>query len=597
MGSPIQIVVPYWEMRPAAMERKLDRLVNAGVESVATFVPWLHFEKDIAHTLRHFLMAAAERQLPVTLFVVPEAGLPTDHGSIPRDLQEKIQPLRDWTHIDVPGIPDPFSGEVVKRILAHVRRVHGVLSDVAREYPRLGRALRVVVSGGYWSTMQPDRARTGLMLLQAEQRFRDKVREIFAQPLTGLRDPLDQISAELWIPELDADYARAAMMSRLVGGRADFSKLVRSLARASFRAHSCGKSRGLWIYFSRAGSFRTLSDAEKQSLILNSATAAGASGGAVMVDEQDWLQLSSAFRSKAEWMARVGVQPAHRVGWLVSHRSLAASEMSHAIRRKFEQDAALLVDDREFVQSFSSRLLMVDASAQVTAEQVQRWSLWVQSGRMLVLSSGALMDPDARAWVEQCFSKAPKRMDLTQGGHFRVAHLGEGKWVYVEGTLNPAVLDVMLPALGEMAQVQPQVVCEGEGIRWAMFRVGQEAGHALLVSNTQRKPVKTQIRFAREVEVTDLMTRDAAKLTQTLELDVPPFGMLPLWVSGLDHVDIERWVAAQESSQLRVSVDAMAGITLEGFDAMAGLGASPWDADPWETVGAEGELRRAHGQL
>ncbi|MCM2323229.1 MAG: hypothetical protein NDJ90_08195, partial [Oligoflexia bacterium] len=53
---PIQLLVNYWEIRPALMGARLDGLLRRGITHLATFVPWQAVESDISHSLTRFLL-------------------------------------------------------------------------------------------------------------------------------------------------------------------------------------------------------------------------------------------------------------------------------------------------------------------------------------------------------------------------------------------------------------------------------------------------------------------------------------------------------------------------------------------------------------
>src|SRR5690606_41094538 len=83
---PLQLLVNYWEMKPARLAEKLDQLLRQQVTHIASFVPWAIAENDISHGLTKFLQALADRGMSATLFVSPEVGVHALYGGLPKDL-------------------------------------------------------------------------------------------------------------------------------------------------------------------------------------------------------------------------------------------------------------------------------------------------------------------------------------------------------------------------------------------------------------------------------------------------------------------------------------------------------------------------------
>ena len=164
---PIQLLVNYWEFKPALVGAHLDGLLRRGVREIATFVPWQAVESDISHGLPRFLQAVCERKMTVSLILTPELGLHFPNSGIPKELLSKPDQLAktsDSQHLisalppSIFKLPSFFSTEFTKRYYSFLSRMDGLLADLARAQPGFQDVVKIELSGSFWKYFKPSRA-------------------------------------------------------------------------------------------------------------------------------------------------------------------------------------------------------------------------------------------------------------------------------------------------------------------------------------------------------------------------------------------------------------------------------------------------------
>lgn len=361
---PLQILVNYWEMKPARMGVKLNHLLRQGISHVATFVPWQAAEADISHSLVRFLQAIADRKMTVTLILSPEVGVYYANSGLPKDLFGKTE-IQAKTRDEKPAIaalppnffalPSLSSPEFTKRYHQFLTRMDGLIAEVARTQPDVLSAIQVVLTGSYWkyyrsaqaSSLKPFSGISGDYSNHSEVAFRQYTEALFShrefqQPGTPSANRwkkremegvnrqaffqnseevfryrstqfirkkalgLDVVQAELHTPEADPAYQYSQVLSLATGGLPDFPTLDRLVTESISRQSMVGNARTTpMVHWTGFGAFSQLSDSEKQYLLLKSLLLMGGHRGAILVDESEWFSLSPNFRARAEMLSKV----------------------------------------------------------------------------------------------------------------------------------------------------------------------------------------------------------------------------------------------------------------------------------------------------
>src|SRR5262249_5853226 len=117
---------------------------------------------------------------------------------------------------------------------------------------------------------------------------------------------------ELHTPEADPSLFYSQFMQQISGGAADFSRLSMMLDESVARGAMASEGPAApSVHWSSLGGFGSLTDSEKQFLILKSLLLVGGQGGGIYIDAGEWFSLSTSFRTRTEALARS-----------VSHRDL-----------------------------------------------------------------------------------------------------------------------------------------------------------------------------------------------------------------------------------------------------------------------------------
>lgn len=360
---PLQILVNYWELKPARLTAKLNELLRLNVTHVASFVPWQSAENDISHSLAKFLQALADRRMSATLIVSPEVGSHALYAGLPKDLaknQEMAARNRDEQPAIVAlpprifALPSLHAKDLITRYHAFLTKLDGAIGEMGRTKPELLASLQLVFTGSFWkyyrpasgSQLSPFRGQNGDRSNAAELAFRSdlesyaNLREFMPVPGRGLGlSPkakenegifraqfqthaeevfrirqaqfvrkrslgVDVVQAELFTPEADPSLTYSNAFQMTTRGLTDFPALDRMIAEAATRQSMVGEARAApMVHWTGFGPFIRLTDSEKQFLILKSLLLLGSRGGGVILDEAEWFSLSNAFRKRAELFA------------------------------------------------------------------------------------------------------------------------------------------------------------------------------------------------------------------------------------------------------------------------------------------------------
>jgi hypothetical protein len=355
---PLQVLVNYWELKPARLASKLDQLLRQHVTHIASFVPWQIAENDISHSLTKFLQALADRRMSATLILSPEVGIHAPLGGLPKDLAKKAE-LQARNRDEGPAavalpprifsLPSLHSKEFVARYHSFLTKLDGIIGELGRSQPTLLESLQLVFTGSYWkyyrpastSQLMPFRGQNGDSSQAAELAYRSETEQLATlreyrskqlNPKAKENDALfraqfhqnaeevfrirqsqfvrkkslgvDVVQAELFTPEADPSLTYSNLFQLATRGIADFPALDRLIAEAATRQSMVGEARAVpMVHWTGFGPFMQLTDSEKQYLLLKSLLLLGGRGGGILVDEQEWFGLSKAFRARAELFA------------------------------------------------------------------------------------------------------------------------------------------------------------------------------------------------------------------------------------------------------------------------------------------------------
>ena len=593
-------------------------------------------------------------------------------------------------------LPSLGSGEFQKRYQHFLARVDSLLGDLCRSQPGIEENIELIVGGSFWkyyrspriaaaetfsglcgdfndeSTLQfrkrldqfysqrefvatssgqgttgvDPRWKTRAMEAANWKAFSEQQEQLFrARSHTYLRRRAPRVSlenAEIFVPEADPALVYSQYAQNLLGYTGDFRRLTDLIDQYQFRlgnpaatetAADAKLERAPWVYWSGLGSFGGLSDPEKQYLILQSLLTFASRGGGVLIDENEWFDLSASFRMRVEHMARAlcegELKARVRASFLTAHLWSEPTAIWTALKTALPSESRLVSDLDVLDADQSTRLWVVDPELVMTRSMLEQILARVTRGNaVVVLPQKALLSPWAENLLREFLSEY-------SGGVIRLNVQFPCEVYSVRptesedsGTVSPGkLLLVQWPqaraAQGELTHSYQKFVenllslagvsspCNVSDPRVRTFALSRKGGRmGVFVMNRAPASVSAELMFSSEVRISDLASRLAAQSVATLlpgqvalsdedsfqsglshwaqrfALDVPAFGVLPLSVEGWleDPSELQERQAARETSEaLKRALGEAAANELYGFygqsQQSAGVsgGMSPWN--------------------
>lgn len=649
---PIQLLVNYWEIRPSMIGVRLDELIRQGISHIATFVPWQVVESDISHSLTRLLLAASEKKVTVSLILTPEVGVHFPFSGLPKDIVLRQEIMAKHSEngsvmANLPpnrfALPSVSAPEFTKRYYSFLARMDGLLADFSRTYGKSLDSVHVILSGSLWkyyrsprqSVEHPFQGVSGDFSSAAMLEYRHRVEYFYSHPefsdpnpaaanrwktramedvnqrwfnqqseavfrqrtfhqvrRKAMAAPVREI--ELFTPEADPGLAYLHFLQTVSGGHGDFARLSALIDEsATFAAMGASSAAESFIHWSSLGSFRSLSDSEKQFLILKSLLVMGGMGGGIFVDEEEWSSLSRNFRSRAEAFARSISQGElslfGRALYLTPHLWSNAGPLWSYLSQKLGYEARKISSLDVLASESEASLLIVDPSFIMTREVIQKLTAWARGGRVLVLPRTELYTEMARSEFELILEQDHRagrthRMDIDLGVRYRLHNLGEGKVIIHElprGLSNPneavQAWQMFLTALLGLAGIEEYCRLSDGRLTTIPLWMRNAQTLGLFVINETRRQIAVDVIFPKQVMVSDLAVAVSAAShieptksqipAHRFTLEVPPNGVMPLQVEGLSlETTRERLAAGLTADSFRESARMAAISELSGID-------------------------------
>mgnify|MGYP001603572290 CR=1 FL=1 len=592
----IQVLVNYWEIRPSQMQQHLSGLLQKGITEVTSFVPWQAVESDISHLLSKFLLSSFELGIRVSLIITPEVGVYYPGGGLPKDLManpanlarnSKGKPFSVVLPPAVFALPSLFSPEVQDRYQQFLIRLDSLLSDLSKAEPGILGKIRLVMTGSYWKYYrEPASAKAGEYSLAASAAFRtevnqryttrefemseggasrwktqtleqmnqkwfldqaeDRFRARFEQFLKKRRSQADIQQIELYTPEADPARCHTQILQMISDLPARAEELdawvdewvVKDVTYASKKIPAL-------IHWSGLGVFKSLTDSEKQYLLLKSIFLTGIRGGGVLIEEKEWLSLPQSFRARAEsigrTMARRELKPQNRIHYLAAHQWSGPTSLQAAVSRVAGVDLHNCTSFDSVAASPQSRLCIVDPEVVMTKELFLQMLEWIQQGRVLAIPHSPLYTEFARRILEEALAR-DKRMELNLGVPYVLQsfqNAGNGKLVVYSSpeTASPdetqSAWMTFAEAMVSIADARPFCALADES--HAQLVVTHQG---VLIFNPTGAAVDVELSFDEPMSVSDFSwffmrekkTRpeETARVGTSFTLGIPARGVVPL---------------------------------------------------------------------
>jgi hypothetical protein len=608
---PIQLLVNYWEIRPSQMGARLNELLRMGVTHVASFVPWQAVESDIAHTLPRFLQALTDRKMTVSLILTPELGVHYLNSGLPKDIFSKGDNIaRSARGGSIPAqlppnafsLPSLIAPEFAKRYHNFLSRMDSLLADLGRNQPHLLEGVTTVLTGSFWKYYRAPESSTGdafagmcgdfssAAALAYRQRldqffqskefaesagasgnrwktrgleevnrrwFQQQSEDVFrnrsSQFVRRKAGAVALSQVELFTPEADPGFLYSAFLQLITGGRSDFSRLSDLVDEYASRATHVGDDASpSYVHWTGLGGFQTLSDPEKQFLILKSLLLMAGRGGGILVSEKEWFGLSQSFRSRAESLARMMLSGELRLRtrafYLSPHLWSGAGTLWDELVCRTGYGARLISSMDLALADSDATLLLVDPGIIVTRELIQKFHAWASRGGVVVLPQTPLFTDAASEELQEILGERPS-ISMELGIPYRIYNLGAkdesgaGKFITYrlpEGfSMHGESATAWQTFLGSMLSVADvKTPCSVTDTRLSVIaldpRDGDTAG--LFILNGSSRSVAGDLVFSEEVSVSDLASAFSPERragsgsvpANRFALEVPPSGILPI---------------------------------------------------------------------
>ncbi len=320
------------------------------------------------------------------------------------------------------------------------------------------------------------------------------------------------------------------------------------------------------------GGFGSLSDPEKQFLILKSLLLMGGRGGGMLIDEEQWFNLSPSFRARAENLARSlsakDLSIKNRAIYLAPH--LWSSDTSQGLWRSLWNSAgveARVVSSIDYIlKEREARAVIVDPGMILTKEAVQKLLSWCRHGTIVVFPRSALYTEPARVEIDNATHEG-SMMNIHLGISYRLHSLKSGgKMIIYEvpdelsnsTQVSQSKWQQFVSSVLSVAEIKKEVsVSDGRLSLITLDR--RQGGIGLFIFNGSNRSVAGDILFSGEVRVSDLTqslagqatNEEAAIPSSRFGLEVPPCGVLPIAVDGLGQEADERRAAALTSGLMK----------------------------------------------
>lgn len=460
-----------------------------------------------------------------------------------------------------------------------------------------------------WKTRQLEEVNRRTFYQTAENLFRQRTTQSVRRKAIPMGMPqglsMDVNHVELYTPEADPSNTYSNFLMTVSGGHADFHRLSALVDEAAMRSSSVSGFAGSpsettlpilrWTGF---GGFRTLSDAEKQFLILKSLLLMGSNGGSVLIDDEEWFSMSQAFRARTEVLARAlmngDLKQHNQALFLTSHLWSGAGTLWSEWISRTGIHGRMVASADAVISDSDARLVLVDPTMIFTRDIIEKLSAWARGGRVVILPRSPLFSDNARSELERAVASS-ERIEMKWGVSYQLYRAGQGQIVLYDMPsdlkLEGQALEdwrTFMRAMFSLAQVQP--ICSITDGRLNVIPLTRKnGGLGVFVLNGTGRSVSADLVFSTDVTVSDLAlslaARDGAaasnepverpkvKPSNRFSLDVPPCGVLPIAADGVGFAasmhffesQEERKRAAETAELMKANVLEAATSELPGF--------------------------------
>ncbi|MBI3534834.1 MAG: hypothetical protein HY072_05035 [Deltaproteobacteria bacterium] len=400
---------------------------------------------------------------------------------------------------------------------------------------------------------------------------------------------------ELYTPEADPAYSYTYLFQTLLNARGNLKLFSSLLSQMAVRKTKYGEDDSLpFIYWNALGGFKNLTEIEKQFLILKSILLMGSQGGGIFLNESEWFSFSSPFRQRVENLAKLMSQGElsikTRALYLTPHLWSVKHPLYYELVRILGVETRVISQIEMLSAMSKTMFLIVDPAFIITKKILDELLQWAQAGRVLALPRSSLYTSFAKGLLEHLLAQNSS-MEFNLGLTYHVCPLKEGKLVlydypekiHMQGESLQALRN-FIKSLLSLAHIEDY--CHFNDGRIEMIPLKfNENSMSVFVLNDSAKKIDSELFFNHSVYISDFFNalssqHDRESLlhenAERFELCIPPCGVLPLLIEGIESLDEAHILASQDAEFIKNSVHISAINELPGITELEGT-KSPWN--------------------
>jgi hypothetical protein len=432
-----------------------------------------------------------------------------------------------------------------------------------------------------WKTHDKERLNHKLFFDAAEKSFRERSSDSIQK-----KSKVPVVHWELFSPEADPLFTFQHLLTAKRYPQIDYYQLTRFLDDVLVRSETNFQN---VVHFSSMAGLGFYSEQQKQFLVLKAVLLALAVHGSVLFELSLWASFSSAFAAKVSsivqyvqagelamhfhtlyWTPIMWEQP---MIWQTLHAHVGpGSKMIRSL-------------NCSKVKQLEFDLIVADPDVLITQESMNVLIALARAGKIVVVPNHKHITDNARAEMHQ-LSRDSHRITVQMGFEHEIAFVGAGKFVLynLDHMHNENACKQFVQAVMSLAELSPLIQCNKE-VSFLSLEHRQTSQILLFVMNPSAQPQQAQLRFPKSVQIKQLFSTheshikessffndgDAHPLsTEKLTLQVPPFGIVPLNLDGINSVLIKEMHQANLLASEGVhSLQAAQDTQLPGFNPEA----------------------------
>ena len=507
--NTISWVINAWDVPTHQVGPTFDVLMQKGLQSFVTFVPWQGVENDISRAFTRFLQHAYERRLDVKMVVTPELGMTFPWCGVPKELatdpaHQSMSKRHGPISVITPNVnfnlPTFFSSEVRERYFGFLVRLESLLKDFCEINPGAAHHFTISVGGSFFkyyrsavaSSYQDYGSEAGDYSLAAqaefkkyqdkkpktrasepaqyrsfhryfEDLFRTKAAQIFQKRNPGWT--VEQL--EIFTPELDPALAMENFWAHAMKKPLDLFKFSKYLTSSFSRiGRNNGKKSTPVLLWSNAGDYGQNAPARTQNGFFQSFMNSLLSQGEVWLSVEAWFSFSDSFRDRlqslekqskeSEWKSKDSIYILTSHLWSTEKSIQLILEQLSTLGWK--QGVRFVQDLSEIPDNDRSFFILIDPDFEINQQlSTELLSKMRKSHSVWFMAESSLADPS--------LATHKHAIHLDQGVPCRIIPIENAKWVVYRQTESVMAFNHLITQISNLLGESPYLKSSDANIR------------------------------------------------------------------------------------------------------------------------------------